>query len=694
MTDDRTVTASFIPLNYSIAAIASPQSSGEVSGLGNYHFGEDVTITATPTLDGYSFVSWSGDINSTLNPLTINVDSNLSLTANFSLNSYNLDLIASSGGSVEGNGSFTHGTLTEITAIPEQGYSFAGWAGSGIADSHAISTNVNMTANRVISASFTLNQYSLTLLAGNGGNVSGGGTYSHGSNASISAIPDVGYTFTNWTGEGVDHTNALTASVSMTENQTVTALFNLKSYSLDLNWNTGGSVNGEGNYSHGDFASITASPENGYQFEKWSGDIEGNLSSPSRAILMDSSRSIHANFIPLVENNFALTILSNPQTGGSSFGAGSYRPETSVSISADPLTGYEFVSWTGSGIQDLNSSHTNIVMSENNTITANFQKKTLILQIEEAQGGTTTGAGKYKYGTDVNITALPNIGFTFSGWTGKNVDNPGNASTFITLNQDTNITAIFSIENRSISLNPSEGGTVTGSGTYPFGTEIEIQAFPQPGYRFVKWIGAQIGDVESPNLDFPLTENLNMTAQFSKETYTLIVKNSSGGTTSGGGSFYYNAFAPVGAYPGNGYVFNRWEGENVVSPNLPLTSVYLTKDQNITAIFSTELIVNEINSTVKIANNWYDSAWFGTFFQNVNGWTYHLEFGWIYPVVEDNKNIWFWHIHLGWIWAAPDTFTDRYLWSQNSQNWLLWERPTQSTIRFYDYSISDWLSFP
>jgi uncharacterized repeat protein (TIGR02543 family) len=93
MTDNRTVTASFIPLNFSIAAIVSPESTGEVSGTGNYQVGEDVTLTATPTLDGYSFVSWSGDINSTLNPLTINVDSNLSLTANFSLNTYSLTVI-------------------------------------------------------------------------------------------------------------------------------------------------------------------------------------------------------------------------------------------------------------------------------------------------------------------------------------------------------------------------------------------------------------------------------------------------------------------------------------------------------------------------------------------------------------------------------------------------------------------------
>jgi hypothetical protein len=117
-------------------------------------------------------------------------------------------------------------------------------------------------------------------------------------------------------------------------------------------------------------------------------------------------------------------------------------------------------------------------------------------------------------------------------------------------------------------------------------------------------------------------------------------------------------------------------------------------DRNLTALFEIIPLTDNLENTTEIAPDWYDSSWFGTFFQNKSGWAYHLEFGWIYPVTEDNKNIWFWHIHLGWVWAAQESFPDRYLWSQNSQNWLLWESPTPSTIRFYDYSISDWLSFP
>ena len=172
MTDNRTITASFTPRNYSITAIVSPESTGLVSGTGNYQFGEDVTLTATPTLDGYSFESWSGDINSTLNPLTVNVDSNLSLTANFSLNTYSLTVSAGTGGTVSGEGNFPNGTLAVISADPETGYSFNGWMGNGITDPDSTSTTVEMTENRTISASFAVNRFSLKVLSSTGGSIS------------------------------------------------------------------------------------------------------------------------------------------------------------------------------------------------------------------------------------------------------------------------------------------------------------------------------------------------------------------------------------------------------------------------------------------------------------------------------------------------------------------------------------------
>ena len=335
--------------------MVTPDDAGQVTGTGNYQFGEEANLTATSTLSGYSFLSWSGDINSTENPLILNIDSNLSLTANFSLNTYSLEISAGIGGSVSGDGNFTHGTLAAISQLPIRDTLLPVGRAPKVTDPNSISTTVLIDQERSVSATFSMNQYTLNVLAGSGGQVSGDGNFSHGSNASISAIADVGYIFRGWTGVGVNDQNATATTVAMTQNRTVTALFDLKNYFLNLDSNTGGSVFGGGNYNHGEVVTITASPDSGYQFENWNGDIDGNLSSPNRTITMDSNKSISANFVEVIENNFVLTILSNPLTGGSSSGAGSYPADSSVSILAEPQTGYEFVAWTGSGIHDLNS---------------------------------------------------------------------------------------------------------------------------------------------------------------------------------------------------------------------------------------------------------------------------------------------------------------------------------------------------
>jgi len=50
-----------------------------------YPYGTVVTLTATPTNADSSFAGWSGDVNSTSNPLTVTMTVNVTLTATFTL---------------------------------------------------------------------------------------------------------------------------------------------------------------------------------------------------------------------------------------------------------------------------------------------------------------------------------------------------------------------------------------------------------------------------------------------------------------------------------------------------------------------------------------------------------------------------------------------------------------------------------
>ena len=114
-------------------------------------------------------------------------------------------------------------------------------------------------------------QYTLTISAGEGGSVStAGGTFSSGTEVSITATPSEGYSFSGWSNGSSD--NPL--SVTLNSNTSVTANFQVivNSYTLTVTAGEGGSVSSEGGeYEEGTEVTITATPDEGYEFVEWSG---------------------------------------------------------------------------------------------------------------------------------------------------------------------------------------------------------------------------------------------------------------------------------------------------------------------------------------------------------------------------------------------------------------------------------------
>jgi hypothetical protein len=140
-----------ITMQYTLTASAG--DGGSVTGGGTFASGTQVSLTATPT-SGYSFSGWSN--GSTANPLSVTLNSNTSITANFQVivNSYTLTVSAGEGGSVSTEGGeYEEGTEVTITATPQEGYGFIGWNGS---DSSSSTISVTLAANTTIEAIFRL----------------------------------------------------------------------------------------------------------------------------------------------------------------------------------------------------------------------------------------------------------------------------------------------------------------------------------------------------------------------------------------------------------------------------------------------------------------------------------------------------------------------------------------------------------
>jgi hypothetical protein len=224
-------------VQYALTYIAG--DNGSIDGASHQtvnHGGTGSAVTAVPA-DGYHFVSWSD--GSTANPRTdANVTADLAVTARFAVNQYSMTYTAGDHGTVDGAGSqkVNHGSNSSaVRAVPAEGYHFVNWSDGSTANPR---TDANVTANLAVTASFALNQYTLTYTAEKNGTIDGARqqTVDHGGEGkAVTAVADKGYHFESWSDGSTANPRT---DVGVTADLAVTANFAINTYRV------GGTVSG------------------------------------------------------------------------------------------------------------------------------------------------------------------------------------------------------------------------------------------------------------------------------------------------------------------------------------------------------------------------------------------------------------------------------------------------------------------
>ena len=124
-----------------------------------------VTLTATPTAGSSSFTGWGGACSGTLTTCDVTMEMAKSVTAEFALNTYALDVTLAGTGSGAVTSSptgidcgsdcsetYDHGTTVTLTATPATGVRFGGW--SGACTGTALTCDVSMDAAKSVTATF------------------------------------------------------------------------------------------------------------------------------------------------------------------------------------------------------------------------------------------------------------------------------------------------------------------------------------------------------------------------------------------------------------------------------------------------------------------------------------------------------------------------------------------------------------
>ena len=107
--------------------------------------------------------------------------------------------------------------------------------------------------------------------------------------------------------------------------------------------------------------------------------------------------------------------------------------------------------------------------------------------------GSVNGGGTYPDGSTVTLTASAAAYHYFVQWDDGITENPRT----ITVTSDASYTAQFEPNMYTINVvtEQPDMGTVTGGGSYPYGSVIQIEAIPFDGYEFQRWTG---GNTDNP----------------------------------------------------------------------------------------------------------------------------------------------------------------------------------------------------
>lgn len=636
---------------YTLVITVTPTGAGTTVGQGTYNYGSSVQATATPAT-GYNFTKWvldTGDV-SKANPLTgIDIDGNRTVQAVFTPKTYSISANAAyrvnesgdfttgtTGGTVSGGGTYTHGNSVSLKATPATGYSFAGWYEGANQVSTAEAYTFTATSARTLVGRFQRNWYTITFSAGTGGTVSPtSARVQYGGSAESTATANTGYTFTQWSNG--TKTAKLTVT-NVTANATYAASFGINAYVITYQAGTGvASVTPTSEtVNHGsNAAGSTATVATGYNFDGWY-----NGSTRVSTALKYGPTSVVKNMTLVAKGTiktFAVTGTSQYRntdstgdwstgtSGGSVSGSGTYDYGSKATLTASAATGYTFMGWFNTSGTSVGTSTTYTINSVTAAVTvyARFQKNWYTVTYTRGTGVNSLSKTSERVaynGTVTSETAVASTGYNSPTWTKSSgtglLSVSAGKATLSAIQSNCTLVASATINSYTISYTKNaniasisktsekvnHGGTATCTATLPANTA-------QYTYSFGGWyegstrVGTALA-LSVANITAARTFEARGVATVNK--YTLTVVNGSGS-----GTYNYGTKVTITASTIEGKTFSKWSDgvttasrEVTVTANATYTAEYTTNTYTVTYVKGTGITtISKTSETVSWGAN-------------------------------------------------------------------------------------------
>ncbi|MEZ4512330.1 MAG: LamG-like jellyroll fold domain-containing protein [Chloroflexota bacterium] len=531
----------------------STTGGGSVSvPSGSYPAGTVLNLQAIEDV-GWGFSGWQGALSGTQISQTLTMDQDRSITAVFAPLAYTLDV------AVVGNGSvgqtplqptYAYNDLVALNAVAETGWSFSGWSGD-VTGSNA-TKNVTINSNKVITATFTQDSYTVTThVSGNGSVVVSPDQagYVYGDVVSVLAVPDPGYTLQSWSGDLSG--DGAGQSLTMDGDKSVTAIFATATYTVETSVIGSGTVLVDplqSSYSYGDVISVTAVPAADWAFSHWMLGLSGITA--TQALTVTGNTNLQAVFEPIT---YGLNV------GWTGDGTVAILPDKTeftagevVTVTATSGVGHTFTGWREQQGETLFSTSitTTVTMTEEKSILAVFTPITYTLDVNLVGSGSVAiglvdvtcvanCSQEVSYGSVISMTAVADSGATFTGWSGAVSGTQDTVTVTVTAN--TQVTAVFTTSDTrtltvttdgtgsgSVTSNPAGIACTSGGGdcteAFDPGTVVTLSAVAASGSIFDGWGGDCSG---TDNCVVTMDTAQAVTATFATAPIASISKNGS-----------------------------------------------------------------------------------------------------------------------------------------------------------------------
>ena len=346
---------------------------------------------------------------------------------------YSINVVQPANGSVAASAtSATAGTTVKLTATPAEGYTLDYFTLDGARING--NTFIMPARNVEVSAVFTANAYSITVVQPTGGTVSASATSATaGTTVKLTATPAEGYTLDYFTLDGA-RINGDTF-IMPARNVEVSAVFTANAYSINVVQPANGMVSASAtSATAGTTVKLTANPAEGYTLDYFT--LDGERINGNTFIMPARNVEVSAVF---TTNAYSITVVQ-PANGTVSASATSAAAGTTIELTATPAEGYTLDYFTLDGARI--NGNTFIMPARNVEVSAVFTANAYSITVVQPAGGTVS-ASKLSafFGEAVELTAVPDEGYELSHYVVNGAAN--NGSSFTMPAHDVMVTAVF-----------------------------------------------------------------------------------------------------------------------------------------------------------------------------------------------------------------------------------------------------------